>query len=137
MKQTLLKHIVSALTASQNCEASGNQEWSDKWGLVTDRCQALLPSGSGFDTSTQIKELSEAGYLILDTSFHHMDKMGGYDGWTDHTVTVKPHLLFNYTLDISGSDRNGIKEYIGECIQTALDTEYTLDAELELIPVSE
>jgi hypothetical protein len=71
------------------------------------------PSGSGFDNGTQI-DRDRSDVLIFSTSFHHMDEAGGYDGWTEHTVRVKPSLAWGFDLTVSGRDRNGIKDYIAD-----------------------
>lgn len=101
------------------------QEWFEKH---TDRIKQLvslyLPSGSGFDTGTVIDlESSHADKLVFNTEFHHMDENGMYDGWTEHTVTVKPSLGFGMHLRISGRDRNGIKELIEETFWNSLTTD--------------
>ena len=48
---------------------------------------------------------------------------GMYDGWTEHTVTVRPSLQFGFRLSISGRNRNGIKDYIAEVFGEILNTE--------------
>ena len=43
-----------------------------------------------------------------------------YDGWTNHTLTVRASLQFGIDLTISGRNRNQIKEYLYETFQCAL-----------------
>jgi hypothetical protein len=71
------------------------------------------PSGSGFDNGTQIDE-DRSDVLRFATAFHHMDECGMYDGWTEHTIRVKPSLAWGFDLKVSGRDRNGIKDYIAD-----------------------
>jgi len=52
-----------------------------------------------------------------------MSEHGYYDGWTSHIVTARASLAHGFTLTISGADRNGIKDYVGETFNHALRTE--------------
>lgn len=83
-----------------------------------------MPSGSGFDVGTKIDEdKSRPDRLVFDTEFHHMNE-AGYDGWTQHTVSVKPSFVFGLDITISGRDRNEIKDYIHESFSLALGESY-------------
>lgn len=114
--QPLYRQIARTLSARDNCERSGNSEWLSKHcERLESISRDLLPSGSGFDQGTTIDfERSGSDRIVLRTSFHHTDESGGYDGWTDHTVTVRPSLAFGFVLRVSGRDRNGIKSYIAD-----------------------
>jgi hypothetical protein len=99
----------------------GNQAPAD---LARHLVKDYLPSGSGFDAGTTLDEgASSPDKLVFDTSFHHMDEHGGYDGWTEHKVIVTPSLAHGCDLRVTGRDRNDIKSYIGETFAHALDTE--------------
>jgi hypothetical protein len=90
-------------------------------------CAVYLPSGSGIDSGTQIDiAKSGADKLVFNTSFHHMDEWGSYDGWTDHVVTVKPSLALYFTVSVSGRDRNDIKDYLAEVFHVALAEEVNI-----------
>lgn len=124
-KRALYRELASLVQARLNCEKSGNAEWHSKH---TERIERLvkeyLPSGSGFDSGTKLDLDSSTGdKLVFGTAFHHMNESGMYDGWTPHVVTVRPSLAFGFNLSISGRDRNGIKEYIGELFGLALNEE--------------
>jgi len=54
-----------------------------------------------------------------------MDEHGYYDGWTEHKVIVTPHLTHEFDLKVTGRDKNGIKDYIVETFDNALDSEET------------
>ena len=111
----LYKLIANALQAKRNCEESGNWEWRDKWNEKLDSYQELLPSGSGFDSGSEIDiDRSKENMIYFHTSYHHMDEHGGYDGWTSHTVTIKPDFVYDFEIQVHGSNRNDIKEYIAE-----------------------
>lgn len=135
MKRTLLKHIVSALEAKERCVSANNEEWTTKWDALIDNCEQLLPRGSGFDSGTKIIKMSAAGNLLLFTSFHHMNDAGMYDGWTDHNITVKPSLEHDFILDVKGTDRNNIKEYICDTFNEVLSEEYEVNADMSLTRV--
>jgi hypothetical protein len=108
--------IASKLGAMENCRKSGNDTWlmqheQDIIRIVENK----MPSGSGFDNGTGLNwDKSTPEKLVFETSFHHMNENGMYDGWTAHTVTVTPSLQFGFNLKISGKNRNNIKEYIVE-----------------------
>jgi hypothetical protein len=82
----------------------------------------FLPSGSGLDVGTRIYEDSTAARIILYCEFHHMNEFGIYDGWTQHKITVRPSLEFEFELAISGRNRNDIKEYLSQLYDSALRT---------------
>jgi hypothetical protein len=115
----MLKHyqaIASKLDAMDNCRKAGNDEWLEKHEQdIMDIVKNEFPSGSGFDSGTKLNwDKSTPEKLVFETSFHHMDEGGCYDGWTDHTITVTPSLQFGFNLKVSGRDRNDIKDYIHE-----------------------
>jgi hypothetical protein len=114
--------IAQLVQARANCIASGNKEWEDRH---TERVFALvkncMPSGSGFDTGTTIDwARSTSEKLVFDTAYHHMNEVGYYDGWTEHTVTVTPSLTHDFDLKISGRNRNDIKDVVHEVFDIAL-----------------
>lgn len=121
----LYQRISELLTARKNCETSGNTEWHRRH---TEHLLSLvkkhMPSGGGFDQGTTIDlNLSKPNKIDFDTSFHHMDGNGGYDGRTDHSVTITPDFVSQINLRITGRNRNGIKEYIHEVFSDVLTRE--------------
>jgi len=107
----LYQKLASCLESSANIRALVN---------------AHMPSGSGVDNGTSIDlEKSTTSKLVFHTSFHHMNERGFYDGWTDHTITVRPSLEFGLILKVSGSNRNDINSYLGdlfyECLTIDID----------------
>lgn len=113
--QTVAATIARLLVASRNCEASGNAEWLTKHrDRIEQIVDDLLPSGSGWDQGTKLDEGSSTeNKLVFVGSYHHMDEGGGYDGWTDHKITVTPTFA-GVSVSISGRNRNGIKEYLSD-----------------------
>lgn len=125
MTNLLYEEIAQLVLAMENCKKSKNADWLDKH---NDRILKLvknhMPSGAGFDGGTLfdfVKSTSEK--LVFNTAFHHMDSNGYYSGWTEHVITVKPSLAFDFTMHISGQNVNDIKDYMHETFDTALRTE--------------
>jgi hypothetical protein len=126
MNKPLYKAIDNAVTARLNCIKSNNQEWLDKWTYTINEIESILPSGSGIDSGTIINlEKSKHNKIVLETSFHHMDDNGYYDGWTEHTITVTPDFLNDFVMSISGRNRNDIKEYLYQTYDIALCEDYS------------
>lgn len=127
----LYSAIASSVQARLNCIKANNSEWQAKHEQTIDDLCGEMPSGSGFDNGTKLDlDASTGDKLVFTTAYHHMNENGMYDGWTDHTVTVKPSLVHEFTLTVSGRDRNGIKEYIADTFQSALsDSEWSVREE--------
>lgn len=114
----LYQAIARKIQARNNCweHRDTHAEWAtrheqDVLALVKDH----LPSGSGFDSGTEIDlARSSPERLVFATSFHHMNEHGYYDGWSEHEVIVKPSLTWGFDLRVTGRDRRQIKEFIGE-----------------------
>jgi hypothetical protein len=125
METKLYREIALKLTAIENCEKSGNTEWHLKHSdAVNQLVKDHMPSGGGFDSGTHFAwEKSTPDKLVFETSFHHMNENGFYDGWSDHVVTVKASLAFGFTVTVSGPNRNDIKDYIAETFHFALNSE--------------
>lgn len=80
----------------------------------------FMPSGSGFDMGTEIDiDRSNGRKMVFKTGFHHMDSNGSYDGWTYHNVIVTAEFD-GLDIQVTGRDRNNIKEYVGETFYSAL-----------------
>ncbi len=127
----LYQELASIVQAMQNCAAKSLQstDWQQRHAHVADYlARNMLPSGSGFDSGSRVDvDASRPDCLVLTTEFHHMNNGGFYDGWTSHTVRVRPSLIYGITLTVSGRDRNAIKDYIHEAFDTALREEVSND----------
>ena len=121
-KRPLFMELANLIGAIENCEQSNNYDWMDKHTeKVISLSENNLPHGSGFDSGSMVDIVnSTSEKIVIDTSFHHMDEHGGYDGWTNHTIIITPSLKFGYTLDITGEDKNGIKEYMYDTFNQCL-----------------
>jgi hypothetical protein len=125
--RTVINCIASLVEARANCLRGVQSkpqlaEWIGKHASYADKLAAdYLPSGSGFDSGTRIDwSRSRPERIVFATAFHHMDENGFYDGWTEHSVTVRPSLAHVFTVTVSGKDRNGIRDYIADAFRDAL-----------------
>ncbi len=120
--------IAQAMTARENCRKSGNTEWAQTWTARIDTIEASLPSGAGIDCGTTIdRERSKPDCIVLCASFHHMDEHGGYDGWTEHEIRLRPSFVYGVDVSVSGRDRNGIKDYLAEVYDEDAGSEWAYD----------
>lgn len=106
------QRIAHLLIAIQNCEKSGNLEWKDKHSASLLALLSEAPSSSGIDNGSRLLDGSNPDRLRFAADFHHMNEGGMYDGWTEHTVTVRPSLAFDLHITVSGRNRNDIKDYL-------------------------
>lgn len=120
----LYRFLATKVQARLNCKAKPDQygHWLQRHeDDIVEAVKRYLPSGSGFDSGTQIDlDRSTGEKLVFTTSFHHMHESGMYDGWTEHTITVKPSLMYGFSFTVSGRDRNYIKDLIGQTFDHAL-----------------
>jgi hypothetical protein len=121
----LYRELARLLQAQANCRKAGNAEWLDKHGESIRRLvYSFMPSGSGIDGGTTLDlDASKPSRLVFTMSFHHMNEVGMYDGWTHHTLIVTPSLVSGIDLRITGRDRNRVKEYLYEVYHHALTQE--------------
>ena len=119
----LYQAIARTMQAHTNCRVNGNKEWErNHEQTARDYCTKYMPSGSGIDTGTHIDlDASSGNKLVFDISYHHMNDVGMYDGWSEHTVIVTSDLCFGFDTRITGRNRNGIKDYLAEVYHLALN----------------
>ena len=121
--KTVAESIATAIQARDNCEASGNTEWYDRWDDLLEKHEAELPSGAGWDCGTKIDfDKTTDTRLVLHGSYHHMNDGGMYDGWTDHSIIVTP-TFSGIDVRITGRDRNAIKDYLADLFHEAMTAE--------------
>ena len=128
-KRKLYQEIASRVDARLTCERVGNAEWFQKHSdTVNELIADFLPSGSGWDNGTKIDwDKSTDEKLVFFGSFHHMDENGSYNGWTEHTITVKASLMHGLRIQIGGRNRNDIAEYLHEMFGVALQQDVYWD----------
>lgn len=116
MKMKVYQAIASAIAAMPH-------HWArERLDLIE---REYLPSGSGIDAGCKVLvEESREDRLVIQTAFHHMDENGYYDGWTHHKAIITPSLLYGFDVRITGRDKRGIKEYLGDLFFQMLDQEF-------------
>ena len=121
---TVAVGLAMMIDAYHRCKATGNP-YADTWeGYILDIVNNHMPSGSGWDNGTSINlDESSGDRLRLYGSFHHMDEHGFYNGWTEHTIDVTASLAFGFNLRVTGRNRNGIKDYLGDMFCHILGSE--------------
>lgn len=123
--KTLAEAIANTVVAYHNCNTTPllNVEWKRNHLNYLRELEQELPSGSGWDCGTSLV-LDKCGHdrLVMTGSFHHMDsETGMYDGWTNHTITVKASLVFGFNITVSGRNRNDIKDYLVDLFHAAME----------------
>lgn len=86
----------------------------DAWCDLRDALMCDAPSGSGIDCGTTLcEDECTPTRLVFACSFHHMNDVGMYSGWTEHVVTITP-TFEGVHVAVSGRNRNGIKDYLAD-----------------------
>jgi hypothetical protein len=125
--KTVAGVLAGKVQAYRNCCNTNNGEWAGNHKEDIDRIMdTYCPHGSGIDGVNQLDlDKSNGEKLVIHTSFHHMNEVGYYDGWTEHTVTITPNFD-GINVSVSGRNRNDIKEYLSETFEYAFSQEYKI-----------
>jgi hypothetical protein len=128
MRRTVIEVIAMVVSAIKNCQKTGNTEWEQSH---TKKLKSLvseyLPHGSGLDGIVEVDiEKSSENKVVINIEYHHMDEMGGYDGWTNHSLTCTPSFIHGVDIRITGKDRNQLKEYLVDLFSEHLLKEVVL-----------
>ena len=125
-------NVISELSvtseALERCKAEGNKEWKEKHEKYLKKLLEYLPNGSGYDNGTHLVSITPQK-AIFQTSFHHMNDVGFYDGWTDHKVTVCA-TFSGIEVNVSGRNKNNITEMIADDFHFALMQEVDREGNL-------
>lgn len=119
----LYRELASIFQAYLNCaDRPSTDEWRNNHKETIEALvENFLPSGSGIDCGTTFDfDASKPDKLVLTFSYHHMNEGGYYDGWTEHSLVVRPSLAHGIDLRITGRDRNQVKDYLYEVYDCAL-----------------
>ncbi len=123
----LYRRLAMTVEALANCvkhpDDTVRREWAIRHRELIEQLMLTAPSGSGIDAGTKYLDGGPVGRLTFTTSFHHMNDVGYYDGWTEHTVVVTPSLASGIEIRITGVNRNEIKDYLTEVFQEWLRSE--------------
>jgi hypothetical protein len=130
-ERPLYQQFAHCFAALCNCESGPviNEHWAGVWRDRIVQLQEELPSGSGFDNGSEFSfDESRPDKLIFTTSFHHMNDLGSYCGWTDHRIILTPSFIHGFEMKVTGPDKRQIKDYIAQCFSEALDVPAELPA---------
>ena len=117
--RTVVQEISSKVQSIANCESPPMADWKAKHRASLKELLDFLPSGSGFDSGTELYPTSTPERLVFEVDFHHMNQDGFYTNWTKHRVIVTP-CFAGFNVKVMGPDQNGIKDHIAECFHHAL-----------------
>lgn len=137
-RMTWIKFIAESLQRRENLlrtpkpPVGGVPKDLQVWNALTDYVHKQGPNGSGIDNGTFIHETSTSKRVVLITAFHHMNDHGTYCGWSEHKLIITPEFT-GFDLKITGRDRNGIKDYLGDLYHSWLSSEAEHPALVEYI----
>jgi len=125
MPTTNAQHIANELLSIEWMEKNRSRErLSKKRGALEQFVRQQGPSGAGIDRGAYLDmNKSTSTRIVLTCYYHHMNDVGYYDGWTEHTITVKPAFCGVDVL-VGGKNRNDIKGYLGEVFHHWLMSAY-------------
>lgn len=135
--RTLIEQIATLIEARENCirrmrsapvgtnDHALAAQWKENHEHALHKLEQRLPSGAGIDAGTTINlDRSTREKTVLQTSYHHMNDSGMYDGWTEHAVTVSASLVHRLNIRIGGPNRNQIKDYLHDVFTECLLEQY-------------
>ena len=134
----LYVHMARAYSSLMFCRSDAandaQQAWTDRWEDRLEYMVGKLPHGSGFDVAVTLNdERSTAQRLVFNGSYHNMDQHGGYCGWTDYALTLKPCLMGGFVMRVTGGDRH-FKDYVHDTFEHVFRERYLAK---ELVPAYE
>ncbi len=114
--------IANKLNASLMLAKNNIQnEWSEKHPEDIEKIvNEYMPSGSGFNTGTNFSfEKSNPEKLIFESEYEYMNNNGMYAGSIPFTVTVKPSLIGEIDVTVSGRFSK-LPTYLGEDLKDCI-----------------
>jgi len=113
--------IYAQLAQAIAWQATATADWAGRSQNIIDHIlKNHLPHGSGIDAEVTLDDSSHAEKIVICFEYHHMNDGGFYDGWTEHTVIVTPSLVNGFSMQITGMDRNQVKDYLYEVFDCSL-----------------
>lgn len=127
----LITELAQRVSASKNCAQIGNNTWEVKHDNAIEQLIEILPHGSGIDGTTELSfDESKEDKIVITSSFHHMNDVGMYDGWTDFKLVIRPSLIHGFTLKVIGSfprKYSDTRDYLAEIFSHALDQKLIME----------
>lgn len=125
--QTMAAAFVSCETALLNSVENGNPEWVTRWQTRIAKLVEVIPRGSGIDRAPRKRSDIEVmpSVIRFEIGYHHEDD-GGFYGWTDHVITIRP-AFDGLDVRVSGRNRRNVKDYLHEAMEHAFTRHVTWD----------
>lgn len=124
-----IQEVLERLAMRQ--ETQLNKDLKAAWEMALYKIMSEAPSGSGIDNGIKLFQFGDEEYrpdqLRFRAEFHHMNSDGFYTGWTYHMVKVKPSLAQGFLIEITGPDKNQIKDYLHDVFYEWLREEISPD----------
>lgn len=109
-----LNRLSAQVYSIQQAKKRNDQDEIDRRKAIIEQMIEALPHGSGLDNGVKFcLERSTDSKLIFSTSFHHMNEVGYYTGWTEHKIVLTPKFG-DYRMRITGINKNNIKEHLAD-----------------------
>lgn len=142
----LYQHLATAIDAQRRCKADAHaikaglpgalhasflplrEEWAEKWEDAIHAMIERLPHGSGLDTEWRLDPDTGPNLIRLFIDYHHMDSNGFYCGWSTLTFTIKPHLIHEIDLRVTGTGRGNsdLADALHDMMTMALTEQYRM-----------
>ena len=133
IKYRLIDRIAGHADARINCIETDN-DWLDHHTDIIKSMSDLLPYGFDSGSAIDIEE-SNGEKIVIRTSFHHMNSVGYYCGWSEHVLTITASLIhgtkINIESDMSCVDIEGMYDPGDEYAEDFQPDDGDLSAELE------
>jgi len=126
--QTMAAAFTSARAAYVNSLNNGNGEWVTRWRVSLAKLVELIPSGGGIDRGPRTWDDVEisSNAIRFEVGYHHMNENGFYDGWTDHTIVIRP-AFDGVEVRVSGRNRGEVKDMLHQTMEHAFTRHVTWD----------
>lgn len=130
MTRKVYQRIAELVSAIGVCHARGNLEWQQRHSERLDNIiRDYLPSGGGWDQGTRLEPQSTPEKLVFGGAFHHLNDLGSYAGWSEHKIIVTPSLAYGFHLEVTGADRNDVKQMLHDTFHAMLNLDVAEDQE--------
>ena len=114
--------VITELAKAINWLPNAKNEYEQVAKSNIDTLIGFLPTGSGFDNGIKLNEKTTPNRIIFDSSFHHMNENGFYDGWSAFKVIVTPSFVCDFDIKVTGV--NTTRKYFNKDFKEYIAYEY-------------
>lgn len=127
MENTLANEFAFTILQIKNCRNSKNHEFLN---IAEQRLSRLtkdfIESGPIESVYCSIDD-SSLEKIVFHVTFHHMNDLGYYCGYTEHKVTIRQTFI-GLCVTVSGQNKRDCKIYIADVFDNALSSQYVLSS---------